>query len=77
MRRTRGENYFNAFNLVFLGLVSLTCIVPILTTLSISFSDPLPVNRNEVTFWPIGFNLKAYEFLLANTRFWRGVSDSP
>lgn len=73
MRRTRGERLFNAFNLVFLGLVSLTCIIPIINTIAISFSGPLPVNRNQVTFWPIGFNFKAYEFLLTNTRFWRAA----
>lgn len=73
MKRTRGEKIFSAFNLVFLGLVSLTCIVPILNTIAISFSDPLSVNRNDVTLWPIGFNLKAYEFLLTNTRFWRAA----
>lgn len=73
MRRSRDEKYFNAFNLVFLGLVSLTCIIPILNTIAISFSDPLPVNRNQVAFWPIGFNFKAYEFLLTNVRFWRAA----
>ena len=73
MRRTRAEKMFNVFNIILLGLVSLTCVVPILNTMAISFSDPLPVNRNQVTLWPIGFNVTAYQFLLTNARFWRAA----
>lgn len=73
MRRTRSESIFNVFNIVFLGLVAVTCIVPLLNTLAISLSDTLPVNRNQVTLWPVGLNLKAYEFLLTNVRFWRAA----
>ena len=76
MKRTLGEKFFNVFNIIFLGLVAFTCVVPLLNTLAISFSAPLAVNRNQVTFWPIGFNLKAYEFLLGNTRFWQATGIS-
>ncbi|MDR3050319.1 MAG: carbohydrate ABC transporter permease [Oscillospiraceae bacterium] len=73
MRRTRAEKLFNVFNISFLGLTAFICLVPLLNTLAISLSDTLPVNRNQVTLWPVEINLKAYSFLLNNDRFWRAA----
>ena len=47
-----------------LGLFSLSVLYPMLNVLSISLSDSGAVMRGEVTAYPKGFTLKAYEYML-------------
>jgi len=71
MKRTAGENVFNVFNLIVITVLGMLCLLPMLNVLAISFSSSFAVNRNEVTLIPVGFNLRAYRFLLESTRLWR------
>ncbi|MFC5701963.1 carbohydrate ABC transporter permease [Cohnella faecalis] len=54
---------------MFLLGAALLCLLPILNLLAISFSDKASTTANEVTFWPIGFNWKAYGLILNNDAF--------
>jgi putative aldouronate transport system permease protein len=49
--------------------MALICILPFLNLLAISFSAKEAVIANEVTFWPIGFSLRSYQFILKNNQF--------
>ena len=71
MKRTNSENVFNIFNIILITIIGLLCLLPVLNVLAISLSNSMAVNRNEVAFIPVGFSLKAYNFLLESTRFWR------
>lgn len=64
-----GEKVFSAFNAILLGLISLTCLLPIIHVIALSFSDSVAASANTVTFWPIGFNLAAYETMFRNPIF--------
>lgn len=60
---------FMAFNVIVLTLVSLTCILPFVHLLALSFSSSSAVAAGRVGFVPIDFTLAAYEFALRGGKF--------
>lgn len=62
---------FRIFNYSFIILVCLTCFLPLLNTLAISFSSPAAVTAGKVHFIPVDFTTMAYEFALSNGKFSR------
>ena len=69
--RTRGQKIFNVINYILVTLVCLSCFLPILNTLAISFSAPSYVASGSVYFWPKGFTTQSYEFAISNGKFLR------
>ena len=69
--RTRGQKIFNVVNYIIVTLVCLSCLLPIVNTLAISFSQPAFVAAGQVYFWPKGFTTQSYEFAMANGKFMR------
>ena len=66
---TRGQKIFRVFNYIFITLVCLTCFLPLINTLAVSFSAPAQVTAGKVFFWPKGFTVKAYEFAMQSGKF--------
>jgi putative aldouronate transport system permease protein len=64
-----GRRAFVAINYLFLAAVAAACLFPLINVLAISFSASSAVGAGEVKLWPIGFNLKSYEFVLAKPEF--------
>ena len=64
MKMTTGERRFSYFNNAFLSILALICLLPYINLLAKSFSSEGQVLAGNVTFWPLGFNLSAYEGLL-------------
>ena len=64
---------FLCFNAIFLTIVALSCVLPFVNLLAVSFSDRVPVMAGEVMFWPVGFTTYAYEFIIGHQAFWRSV----
>jgi putative aldouronate transport system permease protein len=64
---------FLTCNTFFLLVVALVCVAPFVNLLSISFSDRIAVAAGEVTFWPRGFTLVAYEFITGSSSFIRSL----
>lgn len=60
---------FVVFNFIFLTLASLTCILPLIHLLALSFSSSSAVAAGRVGFWPIEPTLSAYEFALRGGKF--------
>jgi len=73
---SRGQKIFNIFNYIFISLVCLTCFLPILNLLAVSFSSPAFVTAGRVSFWPQGFTLMSYEFAIQNGKFLRAFQVS-
>ena len=44
----------------------LTCVLPFLNVIAISFSSKSAILRGDVTFWPVEFETQAYEILFAD-----------
>ncbi|MDR1913337.1 MAG: carbohydrate ABC transporter permease [Clostridiales bacterium] len=64
-----GRKLFIALNFAFLTFTALLCLLPFVNLLAISFSNKMPVVAREVTFYPIGFNVAAYQFILESNAF--------
>ena len=67
--RSIGSRLFSIFNYIFLGILTLICLLPLIHIVSVSFSARIPAMGNLVGLWPIGFNTYNYERLLATPRF--------
>ncbi len=58
-----------AINLI-LGFCGLVCLIPILNTVAISFSDRTSAALGLVRLWPVNFTLASYQNMLEETQFW-------
>lgn len=58
-----------AINLI-LGFCGLICLIPILNTVAISFSDRTSAALGLVRLWPVNFTLASYQNMLEETQFW-------
>lgn len=67
--KTSSYRAFTAFNYVLLTIICLSCVLPLIHILAVSFSASAPANSNLVGLWPIGFNFEAYEKTLNNPNF--------
>lgn len=54
----------------------LSCIVPLLHTVALSFSNSAAATAGRVGIVPVGFTLSAYNKLLADSQFWRSFAIS-
>lgn len=50
-------------------LIILICLLPLLTVLARSLSSTDALIKNEVLFWPVGFNLDAYTTVLGDPKY--------
>ncbi|MDG0790290.1 carbohydrate ABC transporter permease [Cohnella ginsengisoli] len=67
--RSAGYRLFALFNYVFLSLVALSCILPIIHVLAISFSSASAVTAGEVKLWPVDFTSASYENVFGKPAF--------
>lgn len=51
---------FTVCNYIFLLLLSITCVLPLLHILALSFSSGAAASAGVVKFWPVEFTLSAY-----------------
>lgn len=68
-----GRTVFNILNYTILLVTSLLCILPFINMLAVSFSGSAAVTAGKVIFWPVDFTTKAYEFALANGKFFQAL----
>ncbi|RED64851.1 carbohydrate ABC transporter permease [Cohnella lupini] len=66
---SKGRRAFVVINYLFLAAIAAVCIFPLVNVLAISLSASSAVGAGEVKLWPIGFNLKSYEFVLGKPEF--------
>ena len=67
--RSKSKKIFDMCNYIFIAIISLSCLLPFIHLLAVSFSSNVAVVTNQVSFWPVGFNLEAYEFAFSDGRF--------
>lgn len=68
-KRSLGSKLFMYSNHLFLGIVSIVCILPFVNLLAMSLSGSNAVSAGEVKFIPINFTLASYEFVLHSSTF--------
>ena len=60
--KTKANTIFNVINVTFLILVSLTCVLPFVHLLAVSFSGSAAVNAGKVGLLPVDFTVSAYAY---------------
>ncbi|MDR0476006.1 MAG: carbohydrate ABC transporter permease [Treponema sp.] len=60
---------FNVVNYIILIAAGLTCLLPFVNLLAISFSDSGAVAAGRVSFWPVNFTISSYAFAFTDGKF--------
>lgn len=78
MKKRKKISVFDDVNNIVLLLVALICVYPFLYVLFIACSDGAYLLRGEVTFFPKGFNLESFKYILQSPKFnvWVGIRNS-
>lgn len=74
--KTKGYKVFNAFNIAFLCVLALLCVLPLINLFALSLSSKAAANGGLVTFWPIEFTPTAYIKTFQNNNFIRSITIS-
>ena len=67
MKKLKASDIFIYIALLFCGLI---CLIPILNTIAISFSDRTSAALGIVKLWPVNFTLASYKDMMEETQFW-------
>ncbi len=67
MKKIRISDIVIYLILIFCGLI---CLIPILNTVAISFSDKTSAALGLVKLWPVNFTLASYQSMLEEKQFW-------
>lgn len=69
-KKSVGRRVFELFNTLFLLFLAAICLLPLLNVLAISLSSSSAAGSGEVSFFPVEFTLKSYEFVINKSEFW-------
>ncbi|MDD2533112.1 MAG: carbohydrate ABC transporter permease [Eubacteriales bacterium] len=72
-KKSLGSKVFDSFNIVFLLVLTLLCLIPMWYTLMIALSDKAAVQAGMVTIYPIGFNFYSFQSILGDPKFFRSI----
>lgn len=71
--RTHGKNNKHSLDSVLISLIliliGLTCLLPLIHIIALSFSNKNAAISGLVTFFPVDFTMASYEYLLHDARF--------
>lgn len=69
-------NFIDIIIIIVLSVMALSCLIPILNSIAISFSDKTNAALGNVYFWPVNFNLSSYKEIFKDSRYFTafGVS---
>ncbi|CAN7691450.1 carbohydrate ABC transporter permease [Paenibacillus sp. LjRoot153] len=76
MIMTRGHKIFNVFNILLLGALGLSMVLPLIHIIAQSLSNNTAINAGDVSFWPVGFTLGSYKLILKDPTIWIGFRNS-
>ncbi|MDF2921305.1 MAG: transporter permease [Paenibacillaceae bacterium] len=74
--KTWGSRLFTICNYIFLFTLAILCVLPIIHILAVSLSANSAVLGNKVTFWPVQFTMKSYQYALENPLFVGSILNS-
>lgn len=73
---SREDRIFHILNYMFLVLCIVVIIVPLLNIVSSAFSEPSNVLNGKVTFFPVGFSVKSFQYVFKNNQIITGYLNS-
>ncbi|NOU93224.1 ABC transporter permease subunit [Paenibacillus sp. LMG 31456] len=68
VRETYAGKWFNVIVHLILLLAAISCLIPLINIIAVSFSDSAAIDSGFVWLWPIHFNLEAYKTLFLGSR---------
>lgn len=71
--KTKGYKVFSVFNILFLVILALVCVLPLINLFALSLSSKAAANGGLVTFWPIDLTVTAYTKTFQNGNFIRSI----
>ncbi|GLX66638.1 carbohydrate ABC transporter permease [Paenibacillus glycanilyticus] len=76
MNSTKGEKIFYGINYFVLLLIGLTCVLPLVHVLAMSFSDKHAIASGAVSLWPVNFDSSGYSALFDETPIFKAFRNS-
>lgn len=67
--RNKGDRILKAVCYGFVVLGAVLCLLPIIHTLALSFSDKASATAGKVSFWPVNFTLASFKAILNDAQF--------
>lgn len=74
--RSAGSTIADCIIYIILGIACLVCLLPLINTLALSFSDSVAASSGKVFFWPINFTLESYRRIVEDSAFLRALGVS-
>lgn len=74
--RSWGSRLFDVFNHVFVGVLALSCLVPLVHVAAVSLSGRAASEAGYVSLWPINFTLANYRQVMMSPQFRRSFTVS-
>lgn len=75
-KKLNGWTSFDTVNTMIATFALIITLYPVIYVVSCSISDYKAVLAGDVVLWPVGFSLKAYEMVVYNMEYWRGMLNS-
>ncbi|MGI6653418.1 MAG: carbohydrate ABC transporter permease [Christensenellales bacterium] len=76
IKDSTSRKVFRIINATVLVLLALICLLPFVNVVAISFSNSFYVDSNQVFFWPKGWTLNAYTYIMTRASFWTSFRTS-
>ncbi len=73
MKRTKGENIFNVFNIIFMLLMCIIMIYPYINQVAISFNEGMDTALGGITIFPRKFTWQNYGVVFSNSDFFKAA----
>ncbi len=73
LRRSRGEMIFTVVNYLFLTATAITCLIPLMNQLAISFSTSSSVAAGKVFLIPKEITMQSYRFMAERPAFFQSL----
>ena len=67
---------FNVFNYCLIGLLALSCLIPLIHVFAISLSSSSAATGGLVTLWPVDFTTESYAYVARRAAFWKAMGIS-
>lgn len=71
MKPTKGYRVFQVINTIIMIFVIFITLYPFVYLVAQSFSSDAAASAGKVTFYPIGFNVNTYKYILRDNQFFR------
>lgn len=73
---TKKYGVFDIVLVIVLGIACVTCVLPFINLLAVSFSGSTAVAAGKVGFIPVDFTLASYKYILEDGSFFRALAVS-